>query len=144
MKFRLVWPAIVLIAGATILTAFAAIFLGFFFVASFIAMGQSLSFNDVLPYLSIGLSGLVGSFLSIALMLDEAHHRLWGILGLVPSAVASYFLLQWFQFVLREAIGPLSRWLYILASSPLLVLAGAIGGILWRPLAQKRTRTLPS
>jgi hypothetical protein len=127
--------------------AFGGAVLLFFFIgfaASSYESRPSISFSDVLPYLSIGLSGLVGLGFSLALLFDETRHRLWGILMLVPNGVASYFLIQFFLFVIQHAVGPLSVLLYILASAPFLGLAAAVWGIFWKPLAQKRTQLLPA
>jgi hypothetical protein len=96
---------------------------------------QPLSFSEALPYLSIGLSGLVGLGLSLALLLNEAHHRLWGILVLAPYGTASFYYLTqlYFPVLIRLATIPLPGWFWPLAVALVLGLTGAIGGILWKP-----------
>jgi hypothetical protein len=97
--------------------------------------GQSLSFSEALPYLLIGISGLVGLGLSLALLVDEARHRLWGILVLVPYGAASYYYLVhiFLPVFLHFVEIPQPGWFWPLAYAPFLGLAGAIGGILWKP-----------
>ena len=97
--------------------------------------GQPLSFSEAIPYLSIGLSGLVGLGLSLALLFDEARHRLWGILVLVPYGIASFYYLTqlYLPVLIHMATIPLPEWFGALAYGLLLGLAGAIGGILWKP-----------
>jgi hypothetical protein len=129
LKIRIVWPALFSIGGAVIFVGYAIA------VLAGPVYGQSLSFSEALPYLSIGLSGLVGLGLSLALLLDEARHRLWGILVLVPYGVASYYYLVhiFLPSFLHFADIPQPGWLWPLAYAPFLGLAGAIGGILWKP-----------
>ena len=90
-------------------------------------------FSGILPFLWIGLAGLVGFVFSFALLFDEAHHRRWGMLVLVLCGVASYFLIQSLPSALQTAVGPPSPLAYILVSAPVLGLAGAVWGIFWKP-----------
>jgi hypothetical protein len=78
--------------------------------------------------------------LSLAILFDEARHRLWGILVLVPYGAASYYYLNqlYFPVFLYFADIPLGGWFWPLAYALFLGLAGAIGGILWKP---RETRT---
>jgi len=134
LKIRIVWPAFFSIAGTVILLSYAIGVLGFFSLAR-PAYSQPLSFNESLPYLAIGLSGLVGLGLSLTLLFDEARHRLWGILVLVPYGAASYYYLNqlFLPVFLHFADIPLPGWFWPLAYAPFLGLAGAVGGILWKP-----------
>lgn len=59
-----------------VLVGYAIAVLGFFSLARPV-YDQPLSFSEALPYLSIGISGLVGLGFSFALLFDEARHRLW-------------------------------------------------------------------
>ena len=96
---------------------------------------QPLSFSEAFPYLSIGLSGLVGLGLSLALLFDEARHQLWGILILVPYGAASYYYLTllYLPVLIHLATIPLPGWFWPLAYALLVGLAGAIGSIFWKP-----------
>jgi len=134
LEIRIVWPAFFSIAGTVILIGYAVAVLGLFSLARPV-YDQPLSFSEAFPYLSIGLSGLVGLGLSLALLFDEARHRLWGILVLAPYGTASFhYLNQIFLPVLDHlATIPLPGWFWPLAYAPFLGLAGAIGGILWKP-----------
>ncbi len=109
--------------------------LGFFSLARPV-YDQQLSFSEALPYLAIGLSGLAGAGLSLALLFDGARHRLWGILALVPYGAASVLCCL--------ASPPLPGWFWPLAGALLLGLMGAIIGIFWKPRgpAQNRERLL--
>ena len=104
-----------------------------------------MSFSEAIPYLSIGLSGLVGLGLSLALLFNEARHRLWGILILVPYGVASYYYLTqlYLPVLIHMATIPLPEWFGPLACALLLGLAGAIGAIFWRP-RESRTESRES
>jgi len=135
LKIRIVWPAFFSIAGTVVLVGYSIAVLGFFSLARPV-YDQPLSFGEALPYLSIGLSGLVGLGFSLALLFDEARHRLWGILVLVPCGAASYYYLtQLFlpALIRLDATIPLPGWFWPLAYALFLGLAGAIGGILWKP-----------
>ena len=135
MKIRIVWPALFPIAGTIILVGYSIAVLGFFSLARPV-YDQPLSFSDALPYLSIGLSGMVGLGFSLALLFDETHHRLWGILVLVPCGAASYYYLtQLFlpALIRLDATIPLPVWFWPLAYALFLGLAGAISGILGKP-----------
>jgi hypothetical protein len=134
LKIRIVWPAFFSIGGAVVLVSYAIAVLGFFSLARPV-YDQHLSFSEALPYLAIGISGLAGAGLSIALLLDEARHRLWGILVLVPYGAASYYYItaiNWPVLCCLASI-PLPGWFWPLAYALLLGLAGAIGGIFWKP-----------
>ena len=96
---------------------------------------KPLSFSEAFPYLSIGLSGLVGLGLSLALLFDEPRHQLWGILILVPYGAASYYYLTllYLPVLIHLATIPLPGWFWPLAYALLVGLAGAIGSIFWKP-----------
>ena len=133
-EIRIVRPAFFSIAGTIILVVYAVEVLGFFPLIGPV-YGQPLSFSEAIPYLSIGLSGLVGLGLSLALLFDEARRRLWGILVLVPYGVASFYYLTqlYLPVLIRMAEIPLPGWFGPLGYALLLGLAGAIGGIFWKP-----------
>jgi hypothetical protein len=142
LKIRIVWPALFSIAGTVVLVGYAIAVLGFFSLARPV-YDQPLSFSEALPYLSIGISGLVGLGFSFALLFDEARHRLWGILVLVPYGAGSYYYLTqlFFPALIRlDATIPLPGWFWPLAYSLFLGFAGAIGGIFWKP---REARTEP-
>jgi hypothetical protein len=142
LKIRIVWPALFPIAGTIMFVGYAIAVLGFFSLARPV-YDQPLSFSETLSYLSIGLSGLVGLGFSLALLFDEARHRLWGILVLVSCGAASYYYLtQLFlpALIRLDATIPLPGWFGPLAYALFLSLVGAIGGILWKP---KEPRTEP-
>jgi hypothetical protein len=108
--------------------------LGFFSLAKPV-YNQQLSFSEALPYLAIGLSGLAGVGLSLALLFDEPRHRLWGILVLVPYGSASYYYwtaINW-PVLCCLASPPLPGWFWPLAYALLVGLMGAIIGIFWKP-----------
>ncbi len=134
MEIRIVWPALFSIAGAVVLVSYAIAVLGFFSLAR-PAYDRSLSFSEALPYLAIGLSGLAGAGLSLALLFDEARHRLWGILVLVPYGAASYYYITEINYPVLCCLAsiPLPGWLWPLAYALMLGLVGAIGGILSKP-----------
>jgi len=134
LKIRIVWPAFFSIAGAVILIGYAIQVLGFFSLAR-PAYDQPLSFGEALPYMSIRLSGLVGLGFSLALLFDEARHWLWGILVLVPYGTASFYYLTqlYLPVLIKNATIPLPGWFWPLAYALLVGLAGAVGGILWKP-----------
>lgn len=140
MKIRIVWPAFFSIGGTIILVGYAVEVLGFFSLIAPVYR-QPLSFSEAIPYLSIGLSGLIGLGLSLAFLFDEARHRLWGILVLVSYGVASYYYLTqlYLPVLIHMAEIPLGGWFGPLAYALLLGLAGAIGGILWKPRSSHRS-----
>lgn len=141
MKIRIVWPALFPAVGTVILMGYAIAVLGFFSLAGPV-YGQPLSPDEAIPYLSIGLSGLVGMGLSLALLFDEHRHRIWGILVLVPYGTASYYYLNqiYLPVLIRMAEIPLGEWFWPLAYALFFGLAGAVGGILWKP---RESRTEP-
>jgi len=134
LKIRIVWPAFFSIAGTAIFIGYAIAVLGFFSLARPV-YDQPLSFGEALPYLSIGLSGLVGLGFSLLLLFDEARHRLWGILVLAPYGAASFYYLTqlYLPVLIHLATIPLPGWFWPLAGALFLGLVGAIGGILWKP-----------
>ena len=133
LEIRIVWPALFSVAGTVILVDYALAVLRIFSLAGPL-YDQPLSFNEALPYMSIGISGLVGLGLSLALLFDEARHRHWGILVLVPYGVASFYYLNqlYFPVLIRMATIPLPGWFGPLAYALFLGLAGTVGGILWK------------
>jgi hypothetical protein len=134
LEIRIVWPAFLSAMGAVILLGYAIAVLGFFSLAAPVYT-EPLSFSEALPYLSIGLSGLVGLGFSLLLLLDEARHRLWGIIVLVSYGVASFYYLIWIYLpvLIRLAFIPLPGWYGPLAGALLLGFMGAIWGIFWEP-----------
>jgi len=96
---------------------------------------QPLSLSEALPYLSIGLSGLVGLGFSIALLFDEARHLLWGILVLAPYGTAFFYYVTQIHLpvLIHLATIPLPGWFWPLAGALFLGLTGAILGIFWKP-----------
>ncbi len=115
--------------------------LGFFSLAGPI-YGQPLSFSEALPYLSIGLSGLAALGFSLALLFEEARHRFWGILVVAPYGTGSFYYLTqlYFPVLIHNATIPLPEWFWPLAGALFLGLAGAVGGIIWKP---REARTEP-
>ncbi len=88
---------------------------------------QPLSLSEALPYLSIGLSGLVGLGFSIALLFDEARHPPYG-------AASFYYVTQiHLPVLIHLATIPLPGWFWPLAGALFLGLTGAILGIFWKP-----------
>jgi hypothetical protein len=134
LEIRIVWPAFLSTMGAVILLGYAIAVLGFVSLAAPV-YAEPLSFSEALPYLSIGLSGLVGLGFSLLLLFDEARHRLWGIMVLVPYGVASFYYLIWIYLpvLIHLAFIPLPGWFGPLAGALLLGFTGAIWGILWKP-----------
>lgn len=145
LEIRIVWPALFPVAGTVILVGYAIAVLRIFSLAGPV-YDQPLSFSEAIPYLSIGISGRVGLGFSPALLFDGTHHRLWGILVLVPYGAASYYYLSalYLPVLIRLAVIPLPGWFGPLAYALFLGLAGAVvasyGGR--EGLAQNRTGLL--
>ena len=134
LEIRIVWPALFSVAGTVVLVGYALAVLRIFSIAGPV-YDQQLSFSEAIPYMSIGISGLVGLGFSIALLFDEPRHRLWGIMVLVPYGIASYYYLTqiYLPVLFRMADIPLGvGWFWPLAYALFVGLAGAIGGILWK------------
>ena len=141
LEIRIVWPALLSVAGTVVLVGYALAVLRIFSIAGPV-YDQPLSFSEAIPYKSIGISGLVVLGFSLPLLFDEARHLLWGILVLVPYGTASYYYLTALHLpvLIRLATIPLGEWFWPLAYALLFGLAGAVGGILWKP---RETRTEP-
>jgi hypothetical protein len=142
LGFRIVWPAILSIVGTSMLMVLGAgaVLLGG------LAAGEShvpAGSVDFTPYVLIGLSGLIGLALSLALLLDEKRRRYWGILLLGPCGIASYFFIKFLVLALQTATEPLSPFAYVLFSVPFWGVAGAVWGIFWNKLTLKPTQTFP-
>ena len=141
LEIRIVWPALFSVAGTVVLVGYAIAVLGIFSLAGPV-YDQPLSFGEALPYMAIGISGLFGLGFSLALLFDGTRHRFWGILVLVPYGTASYYYLNqiYFPVLIRLATIPLGEWFWPLAYALFLGVAGAVGGILWKP---REARTEP-
>ena len=132
MEIRIVWPAFLSIAGAVMLIFYAIAALVFFRLAEPV-LGPPVSFAIFLPYVGVGSSGLVGLGFSLALLLDGARHRFWGILVLAAYGLAFYFLVTFLESFLLNWLVLFGAGFYVLASALFLGAAGAILGILWNP-----------
>jgi hypothetical protein len=132
LEIRIVWPALLSTTGAVILSEYSIAALVLLRLAEPV-LGPPVGFSVFLPYVSIGLSGLVGLGFSIALLLDRARRRLWGILVLASCGVASYFLIQFWIFIYLDWLILGFFGVYALAGALFLGATGAIWGILWKP-----------
>jgi len=132
LEIRIVWPAFLSTTGAVILLDYSIAALVLLRLAEPV-LGPPVGFSVFLPYVSIGLSGLVGLGFSIGLLLDGSRRRLWGILVLSACGVASYFLIQFWVFIDLDWLILGFFGVYALAGALFLGATGAIWGILWKP-----------
>src|SRR5438034_10997204 len=89
-------------------------------------------FSGILPFLCIGLAGLVGFVFSFALLFDEAHHRRWGVLVIVLCGISSCLLIQSLPSAAQLAHDPPYPLSYLPARVPALCLPGPFGENHWQ------------
>ena len=89
---------------------------------------------------SLLVPGFIVVGLSMALLTDRTHHRIWGVVVAVPYGLASLWsILIFYGIVSGEGIGSFPVWIALAAAvAPPLGLVGAVWSVAWKPAGEEK------
>ena len=89
---------------------------------------------------SLLIPGFLVVGLSIALLIDRAHHRIWGaVVALLYGLASIWSIVIFYSVVSGEGIGSFPTWIALgAAAAPPLGLAGAIWSVAWNPIGEEK------
>ena len=88
---------------------------------------------------SLLIPGFLVVGLSIALLIDRAHHRIWGVVVALFYGLASLWSILIFYGLVLGEISSFPIWIALgAAAAPPIGLVGAIWSITWKPIGEER------